>query len=148
LDSESGSDKDDAKDEANVAVGLVATIASEAEPETDSEDEDVVYSKIPKSELIESLKELLSHFEYISNELKDLKEKFVDLLKQQEKTLLDLKESEKELDGYDFIFTTNASLCKEFSKLMQDKFEMSMMGELKFFLGIQINQCKDGVYVH
>ena len=25
---------------------------------------------------------------------------------------------------------------------------MSMMGELKFFLGIQINQCKDGVYVH
>jgi len=31
---------------------------------------------------------------------------------------------------------------------MQDEFEMSMIGELKFFLGIQINQCKDGVYVH
>jgi len=31
---------------------------------------------------------------------------------------------------------------------MQDEFEMSMMGELKFFLGIQINQCIDGVYVH
>jgi len=40
----------------------------------------------------------------------------------------------------DIIFgSTNASLCKEFSKLMQDEFEMSMMGELKFFLGIQIN---------
>ena len=25
---------------------------------------------------------------------------------------------------------------------------MSMMGELKFFLGIQINQCKNGLYVH
>jgi hypothetical protein len=37
----------------------------------------------------------------------------------------------------DIIFgSTNASLCKEFSKLMQDEFEMSMMGELKFFLGI------------
>jgi hypothetical protein len=49
----------------------------------------------------------------------------------------------------DIIFgSTNASLCKEFSKLMKDEFEMSMMGELKFFLGIQINQCKDGVYVH
>jgi len=44
--------------------------------------------------------------------------------------------------------STNASLCKEFSKLMQDEFEMIMMGELKFFLGIQINQCKDEVYVH
>jgi hypothetical protein len=31
---------------------------------------------------------------------------------------------------------------------MQDEFEMSVTGELKFFLGIQINQCKDGVYVH
>jgi hypothetical protein len=49
----------------------------------------------------------------------------------------------------DIIFgSTNASLCKEFSKLMQDEFEMSMMGELKFFFGIQINQCKDGVYVN
>jgi len=49
----------------------------------------------------------------------------------------------------DIIFgSTNASLCKEFSKLMQDEFEMSIMGELKFFLGIQINQCKNGLYVH
>jgi len=40
----------------------------------------------------------------------------------------------------DIIFgSTNASLCKEFSKLMHDEFEMSMMGELKFFLGVQIN---------
>jgi hypothetical protein len=31
---------------------------------------------------------------------------------------------------------------------MHDEFEMSMMGELTFFLGIQINQCKDGVYVY
>ena len=31
---------------------------------------------------------------------------------------------------------------------MQEEFEMSMMGELKFFIGIQINQCKDKVYVH
>jgi len=49
----------------------------------------------------------------------------------------------------DIIFgSTNASLCKEFSKLIHDEFEMSMMGELKFFLGIQINQSKDEVYVH
>ena len=46
----------------------------------------------------------------------------------------------------DVIFgSTNASLCKEFSKLMQDEFEMSMMGELKLFLGIQVNQFKEGI---
>ncbi|CAJ2641766.1 unnamed protein product [Trifolium pratense] len=49
----------------------------------------------------------------------------------------------------DIIFgSTNASLCKNFSKIMQDEFEMSIMGELKFFLGIQINQKKEGTYVH
>ena len=63
LDSESRSDKDKARDEANVVVGLVAAVTSEAEPETDSEYENEVYFKIPKEELIESLKELLTHFE-------------------------------------------------------------------------------------
>lgn len=49
----------------------------------------------------------------------------------------------------DIIFgTTNATLGKEFSKSMQDEFEMSMMGELKYFLGIQINQTSEGTYVH
>ena len=41
----------------------------------------------------------------------------------------------------DIIFgTTNESLCQEFSKVMQGEFEMSMMGELTFFLGLQAKQ--------
>ena len=31
---------------------------------------------------------------------------------------------------------------------MQEEFKMSMMGELKFFLGIQINQSPEGTYIH
>lgn len=49
----------------------------------------------------------------------------------------------------DIIFvSTNANISKEFFESMQSDFEMSMMVKLKFSLGIQINQCKDGVYVH
>nr|GEV50339.1 retrovirus-related Pol polyprotein from transposon TNT 1-94 [Tanacetum cinerariifolium] len=41
----------------------------------------------------------------------------------------------------DIIFgSTNPKLSKRFEQLMHSKFEMSMMGELKFFLGIQIHQ--------
>ena len=41
----------------------------------------------------------------------------------------------------DIIFgLTKSSLCKEFSELMTKEFEMSLMGELKFFLGLQIIQ--------
>jgi len=56
IDNESGSEKEEAEDEANVVVGLVATVTSEAEPNSDSEDENEVYAKIPKEELVESLK--------------------------------------------------------------------------------------------
>src|SRR3954469_16452290 len=49
----------------------------------------------------------------------------------------------------DIIFgTSNGSLGKEFAKSMHAEFEMSIMGELKYFLGIQINQTSDGTYVH
>lgn len=44
--------------------------------------------------------------------------------------------------------STNASLCQDFSKTMQDEFEISMRGEVNLFLDILINQCKKGVYVH
>uniref|UniRef100_UPI001C3D714A Ty1/Copia family ribonuclease HI n=1 Tax=Picosynechococcus sp. (strain ATCC 27264 / PCC 7002 / PR-6) TaxID=32049 RepID=UPI001C3D714A len=43
--------------------------------------------------------------------------------------------------------STNASLCEEFSKCMHSEFEMSMMGELSFFLGIQIKQLKDDIFI-
>ena len=56
LDSESGSEKEDVEDEANVVVGLMTTVTSEAEPDSDSEDENEVSAKIPKEELIESVK--------------------------------------------------------------------------------------------
>jgi hypothetical protein len=44
--------------------------------------------------------------------------------------------------------STNENLCKEFSKTMQDEFEMSMMGELKFFLKLQIKQTEEGIFLN
>nr|GEV08106.1 copia protein [Tanacetum cinerariifolium] len=37
-------------------------------------------------------------------------------------------------------------MCDEFTKIMDDEFEMSMMGELNFFLGLQIKQMEDGIF--
>nr|GEW82051.1 ribonuclease H-like domain-containing protein [Tanacetum cinerariifolium] len=49
----------------------------------------------------------------------------------------------------DIIFgSTNPKLSKQFKKLMHNKFEMSMMEELKFFLGIQINQSPCGIFIN
>nr|GEW41446.1 putative ribonuclease H-like domain-containing protein [Tanacetum cinerariifolium] len=48
----------------------------------------------------------------------------------------------------DIIFrSTNKVLCKAFKKLMKDKFQMSSLGELTFFLGLQVKQKNDGIFI-
>jgi hypothetical protein len=48
----------------------------------------------------------------------------------------------------DIIFgSTNEKFCEEFSKVMTNRFEMSMMGELKYFLGFQVKQLKKGTFL-
>jgi len=43
----------------------------------------------------------------------------------------------------DIIFgSNNNTLCEEFVAAMQGEFEMSMMGELTYFLGLQVKQLK------
>ncbi|GJV61280.1 putative ribonuclease H-like domain-containing protein [Tanacetum coccineum] len=48
----------------------------------------------------------------------------------------------------DIIFgLSNPKLCREFEALMHDKFKMSAIGELTFFLGLQVLQKKDGIFL-
>jgi hypothetical protein len=49
----------------------------------------------------------------------------------------------------DIIFGSNEiKMSEDFAKKMQQEFEMSMLGELNFFLGLQIIQSKRGVFIH
>nr|GFB73094.1 copia protein [Tanacetum cinerariifolium] len=49
---------------------------------------------------------------------------------------------------YDIIFgSTNKAWCDEFEVLMKGEFEMSTMGELTFFLGLQVKQLPDGIFI-
>nr|GEU77416.1 putative ribonuclease H-like domain-containing protein [Tanacetum cinerariifolium] len=41
----------------------------------------------------------------------------------------------------------NRSLSTEFEQLMHNRFQMSSMGELTFFLGLQVEQRKDGIFL-
>ncbi|GJZ37516.1 putative ribonuclease H-like domain-containing protein, partial [Tanacetum coccineum] len=48
----------------------------------------------------------------------------------------------------DIIFgSTKKAWCDEFEDLMQSEFEMSSMGELTFFLGLQVEQRSDGIFI-
>ncbi|GKB36374.1 putative ribonuclease H-like domain-containing protein, partial [Tanacetum coccineum] len=48
----------------------------------------------------------------------------------------------------DIIFgSTKKSLCTEFENIMHKKFQMSSIGELTFFLGLQVKQKEDGIFI-
>ncbi|GJU87662.1 retrotransposon protein, putative, unclassified [Tanacetum coccineum] len=48
----------------------------------------------------------------------------------------------------DIIFgSTNPYFLKRFANLMKHNFKMSMMGELKFFLGLQVHQSPRGIFI-
>jgi hypothetical protein len=49
----------------------------------------------------------------------------------------------------DIIFGASShTLMSRFQEMMENKFQMSMMGELTFLLGIQVKQMKQGTFVH
>ncbi|XP_068503765.1 secreted RxLR effector protein 161-like [Phaseolus vulgaris] len=39
-------------------------------------------------------------------------------------------------------------MCEAFAKAMKSEFEMSMLGEMNFFLGLQVKQLKDGIFIN
>ena len=45
------------------------------------------------------------------------------------------------------IFGGRDALCKDSSNQMKQEFEMSMFGEIKFFVGLQVHQMKHGIYI-
>jgi hypothetical protein len=49
----------------------------------------------------------------------------------------------------DIIFGGSShTLVFTFQEMMEDEFQMSMMGYLTFFLGIQVKQTKKGIFIH
>ncbi|GJT30042.1 putative ribonuclease H-like domain-containing protein [Tanacetum coccineum] len=48
----------------------------------------------------------------------------------------------------DIIFgSTKKKMCTEFEKMMHKKFQISSMGELTFFIGLQVKQKEDGIFI-
>ncbi|GJZ06267.1 putative ribonuclease H-like domain-containing protein [Tanacetum coccineum] len=48
----------------------------------------------------------------------------------------------------DIIFgSTKKSLCTDFEQIIHKRFQMSSMGELTFFLGLQVKQKEDGIFI-
>ncbi|GJV65537.1 putative ribonuclease H-like domain-containing protein [Tanacetum coccineum] len=76
---------------------------------------------------------------------------FPDRVYKVEKALYGLHQAPRACSNICFIISffrsTKKELCTEFEKLMHKKFQMSSMGELTFFLGLQVTQKDDGIFI-
>nr|GFB76389.1 hypothetical protein [Tanacetum cinerariifolium] len=66
--------------------------------------------------------------------------KFPDKVYKVEKALYGLHQAPK-------TWSTKKSMCTKFEDMMKKRFQMSFMGELTFFLGLQVKQKEDGIFI-
>nr|GEY31729.1 hypothetical protein [Tanacetum cinerariifolium] len=75
-----------------------------------------------------------------------MQEELLQFMMQKVWVLVNLPYGKREID--DIIFgATNKDLCKSFKKLMKEKFQISFIRELTFFLDLQVKQKKDGIFI-
>nr|GEU31757.1 putative ribonuclease H-like domain-containing protein [Tanacetum cinerariifolium] len=111
------------KDERGIVIKNKARLVSQGHTQEEGIDYDEVLTPVARIEAIRLFLDYASFKDFIVYQM-DAKSVF----------LYGKIEDEKELST-------------EFEKLIHDKFQMSLMGELSFFLGLQVKQKSDGIFI-
>nr|GEV07903.1 ribonuclease H-like domain-containing protein [Tanacetum cinerariifolium] len=125
------------KDERGIVVKNKARLVAQGHTQEEGIDYDEFFVPVPRIEAIRLFLAYASFKDFVVYQM-DVKSAFL------------YEKIEEEVYVYidDIIFgSTKRELSTEFEKLMQDKFQMSYMGELSFFLGLQVQQKSDGLFI-
>ncbi|GKB74755.1 putative ribonuclease H-like domain-containing protein, partial [Tanacetum coccineum] len=148
------------KDERGVVVRNKARLVAQGHRQEEGIDYDEVFAPVARIEAIRIFLAFASYMGFIVYQM-DVKSAFLYGTIDEEngyrrgaidKTLF-IKKDKKDImlvQVYvdDIIFgSTKKSWCDEFEALMKSKFQMSSMGELTFFLGLQVKQQEDGIFI-
>nr|GEZ21116.1 ribonuclease H-like domain-containing protein [Tanacetum cinerariifolium] len=119
------------KDERGKVIRNKARLVAQGHPQEEGIDYEEVFAPVVR---IESIRLFIEYASFMG---------FMDL-----KTLIILiRFTKSSKHSMDCIKLLQLDLCKAFEKLMKDKFQMSSMGELTFFLGLQVKQKQDGIFI-
>ncbi|GJU00631.1 putative ribonuclease H-like domain-containing protein [Tanacetum coccineum] len=132
------------KDERGIVIRNKARLVAHGYTHEEGIDYDEVFAPVARIEAIGLFLAYASFIGFIVYQM-DIKSAF---LYGSEGTVWVASSSKSLVYVDDIIFGyTKKELCLEFERLMHDKFQMSSIGELTFFLGLQVKQKADGIFI-
>ncbi|GJY46390.1 putative ribonuclease H-like domain-containing protein [Tanacetum coccineum] len=132
------------KDERGIIVRNKARLVAQGYTQEEGIDYDEVFATVARIEAIRLFFAYASFIGFIVYQM-DVKSAFLyGTIEEEDKG--DILLAQVYVDGIIF-GSTKKSLCTKFESLMHKKFQMSSMGELTFFLGLQVMQKDDGIFI-
>nr|GEX45126.1 retrovirus-related Pol polyprotein from transposon TNT 1-94 [Tanacetum cinerariifolium] len=134
------------KDERGIVIRNKARLLAQGHTQEERIDYDEVFAPVARIEAIRLFLPYASFMGFVVYQM-DVKSAFLygtidEEVKQREDFLLVQVYVDDIILG-----SLNPQLCREFEALMHKKFQMSAMGELNFFLGLQVLQKEDGLFL-
>ncbi|KAI3665021.1 hypothetical protein L6452_43637 [Arctium lappa] len=132
------------RDERGIVIRNKARLVAQGYTQEEGIDYEEVFAPVAR---IEAIRLFLAYASYMNFKVyqMDVKSLFsmAQLKKRKKKDILLVQ-----IYVDDIIFgSTRDNMCKEFEELMHQRFKMSSMGELTFFLGLQVQQKSDGIFI-
>ncbi|GKE77320.1 putative ribonuclease H-like domain-containing protein [Tanacetum coccineum] len=124
------------KDERGIMIRNKARLVAHGYTQEEGIDYDEVFAPVARIEAIRIFLAYASFKEFVMYQM-DVKSAFPDIVYKVEKALYGLHQAPRDWN----------EMCIEFEKMMHKKFQMSSMGELTFFLGLQVTQKDDGIFI-
>ncbi|GJX48210.1 putative ribonuclease H-like domain-containing protein [Tanacetum coccineum] len=165
LDDESWVEAINKKDERGIVVRNKARLVAQGYKQEEGIDYDEVFAPVARIKAIRLFLAYASFMNFVVYQM-DVKSAFLygtieeEVYVSQPPGFVDLESPEKvykrvkgdillvQVYVDDIIFgSTKKSLCTDFEQIMHKRFQMSSMGELTFFLGLQVKQKEDGIFI-
>ncbi|GJX21843.1 putative ribonuclease H-like domain-containing protein [Tanacetum coccineum] len=131
------------KDERGIVIRNKARLVAQGYTQEEGIDYDEVFAPVARIEAIRLFLAYASFKDFVVYQM-DVKSAFL-YGKIKEEVYVCQPLGFEDLDFPDRVY--KKELCNAFEKLMHEKFQMSSMGELTFFLGLQVHQKKDGIFI-